>query len=171
MSRFKNLRFLRHKEMRHITSSRLKQSSFLLDRLHKLKAWSRRKFPVEEQGKPICVPNELCSNISTPSHAFCPWHLLCLACSSAPTYSASRHFNASCSASCRASRNLMPFPSFQETTARFLSKEVCKKVMDTPTKRVSVSFLHKRGPGGATAPLSVARGPQRMKQADVFSTT
>ena len=77
--------------MRHITSSRLKQSSFLLDRLHKLKAWSRRKFPVEEQGKPICVPNELCSNISTPSHAFCPWHLLCLACSSAPTYSASRH--------------------------------------------------------------------------------
>jgi hypothetical protein len=58
MSRFKNLRFLRHKERRHITSSRLKQSSFLLDRLHKLKAWSRRKFPVEEQGKPICVPNE-----------------------------------------------------------------------------------------------------------------
>src|SRR5438309_1222567 len=54
----KNLRFLRHKEMRHITSSRLKQSSFLLDRLHKLKAWSRRKFPVEEQGKPICVPTE-----------------------------------------------------------------------------------------------------------------
>jgi len=44
--------------MRHITSSRLKQSNFLLDRLHKLKAWSRRKFPVEEQGKPICVPNE-----------------------------------------------------------------------------------------------------------------
>jgi hypothetical protein len=44
--------------MRHITSSRLKQSSFLLDRLHKLKAWSRRKFLVEEQGKPICVPNE-----------------------------------------------------------------------------------------------------------------
>jgi hypothetical protein len=63
------LRFLRHKEMRHITSSRWKQSSFLLDRLHKTKAWSR-KFPVEEQGKPICVPNELCSNISTPSHAF-----------------------------------------------------------------------------------------------------
>jgi hypothetical protein len=55
----------------------------------------------------------------------------------------------------------MPFPSLQETTARFLSKEVCKKVMDTPTKRVSVSFLHKRGPGGATAPLSVARGPPR----------
>ena len=44
--------------MRHITSSRLKQSNFLLNRLHKLKAWSRRKFPVEEQGKPICVPNE-----------------------------------------------------------------------------------------------------------------
>ena len=65
----------------------------------------------------------------------------------------------------------MPFPSFQETTTRFLSKEVCKKVMDIPTKRVSVSFLHKRGPGGATAPLSVARGPPRKKQADVFSTT
>src|SRR5260370_35203461 len=28
------------------------------------------------QGKPICVPNELCSNTSTPSHAFCPWHPL-----------------------------------------------------------------------------------------------
>jgi hypothetical protein len=27
-------------------------------------------------GKPICVPNELCSNTSTPSHAFWPWHLL-----------------------------------------------------------------------------------------------
>src|SRR2546430_9067842 len=35
------------------------------------------------------------------------------------------------------------------------SKEVCKKVMDTPTKWVSVSFLHKRGPGGATAPLQL----------------
>ncbi len=44
----KNLGFLRHKEMRHVTSSRLKQSSFLLDRLHKPKAWSRRKFLVEE---------------------------------------------------------------------------------------------------------------------------
>jgi len=28
------------------------------------------------QGKPICVPNELCSNTSTPSHAFWPWHPL-----------------------------------------------------------------------------------------------
>ena len=127
--------------MRHITSSRLKQSNFLLDRLHKLKAWSRRKFPVEEQGKPICVPNELCNNISTPSHAFCPWHLLCLACSSAPTYSASRHFNASCSASCRASRNLMPFPSFQETTARFLSKEVCKKSDGHPYQAGECQFF------------------------------
>ena len=28
------------------------------------------------QGKPICVPNELCSNTSMPSHAFWLWHLL-----------------------------------------------------------------------------------------------
>ena len=107
------------------------QSSFLLDRLHKLKAWSRRKFPVEEQGKPICVPKERGRQHQHAQSCFCPWHLLCLACSSTPTYSASRHFNASCSASCRAFRNLMPFPSFQETTARFPSKEVCKKVMGT----------------------------------------
>ena len=172
LSCLKYVGLLRHKEMRHITSSHLKQSSFLLDRLHKLKAWSRRKFPVEEQGKPICVPNELCSNISTPSHAFCPWHLLCLACSSAPTYSASRHFNASCSASCHASRNLMPFPSLQETTARFLSKEVCKKVMDTPTKQVSVSFLHKRGPRRShCSAVSCSRPSAISAQADVFSST
>ncbi len=31
MSCLKTVGFLRHKEMRHVTSSRLKQSSFLLD--------------------------------------------------------------------------------------------------------------------------------------------
>ncbi len=63
----------------------------------------------------------------------------CLACSSAPTHSAF--------ASRYASRNLTPFPSSSlETSRRFLSKVVYKKVMGIPTKRVSVSFLHKCGP-------------------------
>src|SRR5258708_3887504 len=51
----------------------------------------------------------------------------CLACSSASTHSAF------------ASSSL-------ETSRRFLSKVVYKKVMGIPTKRVSVSFLHKCGP-------------------------
>ena len=101
------------------------------------------------KGNPSAYPTSFAATPARPvmlsGHGICSF----LACSSAPTHSASasRHSNASCSASRYASRNLTPFPSSSlETSRRFPSKEVCKKVMGTPTKRVSVSFLHKRGP-------------------------
>ena len=101
------------------------------------------------KGNPSAYPTSFAATPARPvmlsGHGICS----CLACSSAPTHSASasRHSNASCSASRYASRNLTPFPSSSlETSRRFLSKEVCRKVMGTPTKWVSVSFLHKCGP-------------------------
>src|SRR5260370_20514590 len=93
------------------------------------------------QGKPICVPNERGRQHQHAQSCFLAMAsaLSCLACSSAPTHSAF--------ASRYASRNLTPFPSSSlETSRRFLSKVVYKKVMGIPTKRVSVSFLHKCGP-------------------------
>ncbi len=91
------------------------------------------------KGNPSAYPTSFAATPARPvmpsGHGICS----CLACSSAPTHSAS--------VSRYASRNLTPFPSSSlETSRRFLSKEVCKKVMGTPTKRVSVSFLHKCGP-------------------------
>src|SRR5260370_12401505 len=44
----KNLGFLRHKEMRHVTSSRLKQRTFLLDQASGFCSRSRTTFPLHD---------------------------------------------------------------------------------------------------------------------------
>ncbi len=101
------------------------------------------------QGKPICVPNELCSNTSTPSHAFWPWHLLLpgLLFGSNPLRLRLPSFQ------CFLLRLPLCFPEphalpliIPGNEPSFPVQRGLQKSDGHPPKRVSVSFLHKCGP-------------------------